>query len=375
MKSQLLPEGFRDSLPELAAKEFTINSMFLDTMKKNGYLLVRPPLIEFESSLFFLTNESENVNSFRLLDPISQKMMGIRSDITLQIARISCGSLNKNPRPLRLCYSGDVFKVKNNSLNLSRQITQIGTEIIGIEENLCEKELINLIIEILSKLKIKNFFISFTMPTLINAIAKDFNLSNKDLEFVKDRFRNKNVTGISEISKNLEKISEQLLFSVGNVDENITSLRQSKFPKNTKKEIENFISIVLKLKKDFTNLDILVDPLEIDESEYHTGIVFKVFSENFKELFSGGNYKVSNENCIGFSGFIENLVKESDIKVNQEKKVFVPIDVSTKLNAQIKKKGFIIIRAIKKLSKKQLKAFALAHRCDYYIEGNKILKL
>ena len=61
--------------------------------------------------------------------------MGIRSYITVQIARISCGSLVELPRPLKICYSGEVLRVKNNSLNLSRQATQIGLEIIGIKEN------------------------------------------------------------------------------------------------------------------------------------------------------------------------------------------------------------------------------------------------
>ena len=93
VKSQLLPEGFRDSLPDLAGKEFQISSAFLNLMKRNGYFFIKPPLLEFESSLFFLTNDKDNIDSFRLLDPISQKMMGIRPDITLQVARIACGSL------------------------------------------------------------------------------------------------------------------------------------------------------------------------------------------------------------------------------------------------------------------------------------------
>ncbi len=148
MKSQLLPEGFRDSLPDMAGKEYLISSSFLNLMKKNGYLLINPPLLEFERSLFFLTPEKDNIDSFRLLDPVSQKMMGIRPDITLQVARLACGSLNESPRPLRLCYSGEILKAYNNGLNLSRQITQIGSEIIGIGDNFCEKELIDLIIEI-----------------------------------------------------------------------------------------------------------------------------------------------------------------------------------------------------------------------------------
>ena len=102
-----------------------------------------------------------------------------------------------------MCYSGEILKAKNNGLNLSRQITQIGSEIIGIENNFCEKEVINLIIEALRILKIKKFFINFTMPTLIESLSKDFNLSRLDLDFVKERFKNKNHSGISEISKNL----------------------------------------------------------------------------------------------------------------------------------------------------------------------------
>ena len=119
-------------------------------------------------------------------------MMGIRSDITVQIARISCGSLIELPRPLKVCYSGEGLRVNNNSLNLSRQSTQIGSEIIGIEQNDCENEIISLMIESLNSLKIKNFFINFTMPTLISAIDKDFKLSKPDLEFVRERFNNKN---------------------------------------------------------------------------------------------------------------------------------------------------------------------------------------
>ena len=133
MKSQLLPEGFRDSLPELAVKEEIICNFFLDLMKKNGFSVVKPSLLEFENSLFFLHKDQNDPNSFRVMDPISQKMMGIRSDITPQIARVSCGSLLNSPRPLRLCYSGEVFKVKSNSLNMSRQSLQIGSEIIGIK--------------------------------------------------------------------------------------------------------------------------------------------------------------------------------------------------------------------------------------------------
>ena len=373
MKSQLLPEGFRDSLPDLAGKEYLISSSFLNLMKKNGYLLINPPLLEFERSLFFLTPEKDNIDSFRLLDPVSQKMMGIRPDITLQVARLACGSLNESPRPLRLCYSGEILKAYNNGLNLSRQITQIGSEIIGIGDNFCEKELIDLIIEILKKLKIKKFFINFTMPTLIQSLSKDFNLTRDELDFVKEKYQNKNHKGIEKISKNLEEISKELLSIVGLVEANIKKLKKINFPKLTQIEINNFIKVIDKIRKKFSNLNLYMDPLEIDGSDYHTGLAFKVFSENLKELFTGGNYKVFKENCIGFSGYVENLVKESLLRVDNMKKIFVNEDLSDNLKKNLQKKGFIVIKAIKKLNINQIKRNARIHRCEFYLDENKIL--
>ena len=66
-------------------------------------------------------------------------MMSIREDITMQVARIACGSLKSMQRPLRIMYSGDVLRIKNNNLNMSRQFTQIGGEMIGIKDYYCEK--------------------------------------------------------------------------------------------------------------------------------------------------------------------------------------------------------------------------------------------
>ena len=347
MKSQLLPEGFRDSLPESAGKEYRISSIFVEFMGKNGFSFVKPPILEFENSLFFLNKNQDNLDSFRVLDPLSQKMMGLRTDITLQVARISCGSLAEEPRPLRLSYSGEVLKVQNNNLNMSRQSTQIGAEIVGVENNFCENEIIKLIIEILKKFKIKNFFITFMMPTLINSISKDFKLSESNLNLVKEKFKNKNFSGLNKISTKLEEISSILLSSIGEVEKKLPKIKNYKFPKETQYEINNFVEIVSRLKNDFLDYKILIDPLEIDDSDYHTGVSFKIYSQDFKELFSGGKYKVSQENCIGFSGFVENLTIQSKIFKSLNKRIFVPIDISDRLKKKLLQKGFVIIRSIK----------------------------
>ena len=99
-------------------------------------------------------------------------MMGIRPDNT-RVARLACGSLNESPRPLRLCYSGEILKAYNNGLNLSPRQHKLVLR-LSVLEIILRKELIDLIIEILKKLKIKKFFINFTMPTLIQSLSKRF---------------------------------------------------------------------------------------------------------------------------------------------------------------------------------------------------------
>lgn len=374
MKSQLLPEGFRDSLPDLAELENHITSIFIDLMKFNGFQLVKPPLIEFESSLFFLKkHDSDNIDSFRVMDPLTQKIMGIRSDITLQIARVSCGSLSKNIRPLRLCYAGEVLKVKNNSINLSRQFTQVGAEIIGIQDHFCLSELINLIIENLDKLGIKKFILNFSMPNLINVIAKDFKLSKEQFDILVNCYRNKNLFEIKNISEKLFQLSEFLLSSIGRIEEKIGYIKKYKFSKNIKSEVVPFIDQIKKIKDELKNLDIIIDPLEIDDSNYHSGFCFKVYSENTKELFSGGGYKVGKENCIGFSGFLENLIFESSIKMKKKIKIFIPFNLDLKKkNFLQKKKKLIIIRSIQKLNKDSFVKEAKKQDCQYYFYNNLI---
>ena len=376
MKSQLLPEGFRDGLPDLAELEFQINSFFINLMISNGFMMVKPPLVEFEDSLFFLTKYSENINSFRVMDPLTQKIMGIRSDITMQVARIACGSLVENKRPLRLCYTGDVLKVKNNNINLSRQFTQIGAEIIGVDKTFCLSEIINLIIEFLNNLKIKKFIINFSMPNLINLISKDFNLKKSDNEILMNCYKNKNLSALKDISNDLFEMSENLLKCIGNIDEKINLLKKYKFPKNIKSEINNFISQIKKIKDEFIEYEIIIDPLEIDESSYHKGFCFKIYSENSKELISGGGYSVDNDICSGFSGFLENLILESQIKKITKSRILVQHNLEfEEIKFLQKKRKMIVVKSINKLNKLQLAKEAKSQQCQYYFFENEIFEV
>ena len=83
----------------------------------------------------------------------------------------------------------------------------------------------------------------------------------------------------------------------------IQNLKKKKFSKNIDIEIKNFLRVSKNIKNQFPELKILVDLLEIDKSEYHTGVAFKFFFRKSQRTFTGGNYMVLDENCIGFFRF------------------------------------------------------------------------
>jgi hypothetical protein len=152
-------------------------------------------------------------------------------------------------------------------------------------------------------------------------------------------------------------------------------LKKKKFSKNIDIEIKNFLRVSKNIKNQFPELKILVDLLEIDKSEYHTGVAFKFFSENLKELFTGGNYMVLDENCIGFSGFLESLIKESSLTPILKKKILVPNNIFLKKKKEIQKKGYITIQSLTNSNKQKMKKDAKCNNCNFYLFNDKIYKV
>ncbi|HSR71342.1 MAG TPA: ATP phosphoribosyltransferase regulatory subunit, partial [Kiloniellales bacterium] len=136
----LLPAGLQDVLPPYAAQEATVVQTLVDRFAAQGYQRIKPPLLEFEETLFAGAGAALAPQTFRLMDPVSQHMMGLRADITPQIARIAATRLRKAPRPLRLCYAGQVLQVRGSQLRPERQFGQVGVELIGALQERADAE-------------------------------------------------------------------------------------------------------------------------------------------------------------------------------------------------------------------------------------------
>src|SRR5580693_2690768 len=106
----LLPQGLRDLLPPEAAWEAEVVQRLTAVLGQHGYERVKPPLAEYEDNLLSGAGAAMAMETFRVMDPVSQRMIGLRADMTPQIARIATTRLKNAPRPLRLCYAGQVLR-------------------------------------------------------------------------------------------------------------------------------------------------------------------------------------------------------------------------------------------------------------------------
>ena len=130
MRAWLLPEYIEDILPREAARIERLRRDILDLFALHGYELVAPPLLEYLESLLSGAGRDLDLATFKLVDQLSGRMLGVRADIAPQVARIDAHLLNRNG-VTRLCYSGSVLHTLPNGMNRTREPLQIGAEIYG----------------------------------------------------------------------------------------------------------------------------------------------------------------------------------------------------------------------------------------------------
>ena len=166
-----------------------------------------------------------------------------------------------------------------------------------------------------------------------------------------------------------------LMNSLGEFKDNVNKLEKFNFPKETSLEIKKFLSSLSLIKDNIPNIRLNIDPIEIDKFGYHNGILFKFYSKNFNELFSGGRYNVNDENCIGFSALVENLMKEFDFSEKKFKKIFVPMTERNVDRVELLNKKFLIVNYSEKIKKSDIKSEAKKNDCEYIMIDNEILEV
>src|SRR6201995_3670384 len=176
----LLPAGLRDLLPPDAEREAAMVASLMAVFASHGYERVRPPLVEFEDSLLAGSGAAVAEQTFRLMDPDSQRMIGVRADTTPPVARIATTRLAGAPRPLRLSYAGQCLRVRGNQINPDRQVSQAGIELIGHDSPEADAETVLVAAEALAAVGLKRVSFDLTLPMLVPSLLDDAGIASSD---------------------------------------------------------------------------------------------------------------------------------------------------------------------------------------------------
>jgi len=375
----LLPAGFRDLLPPDAEREADSNRKLMDLFSSFGYQRVKPPLIEFEESLVSGAGASTSQETFRVMDPISQKMLGIRTDITLQVARIANGSMINSPRPLRLCYSGEIIRVTENQLRPERQLCQTGLELVGSESIAADVEIIKLGVESLKLLGVQDVTVYMTIPTLIPKIIEKFHFSKKIMSDLNVALERKDLSAVKPLVGNAYPVFEQLITSVGLFDEVSEPLQEIDLPAKAKKELMFLIESAAALQKVISGAQIVVDPVEKKGFEYQCGVSFSFLAKRSKrELGFGGRYMAGLdrgdikklEPSTGLTFFMDTIL---DVLPGKDlpKTLYVPFGASDKELTTYLNGEWRIIRGLTK--EKDINFEAKKLNCSHILHNDKAI--
>src|SRR5690606_34548789 len=169
--ADLLPEGLEDRLPQSTAAAARIERAVLRVLDDHGYDRVRPPLIEFMQSMARRMDGVKTRRLFRFVDPKSLRTLALRSDMTPQVGRIAATGLADKPRPLRLCYAGQVVRIAGHQLEPRREDLQLGAELVGSDSAAAAGEIVELAIAALEAAGATGISVDFTLPDLVDTLA------------------------------------------------------------------------------------------------------------------------------------------------------------------------------------------------------------
>ncbi|MBU8541383.1 ATP phosphoribosyltransferase regulatory subunit [Falsiroseomonas tokyonensis] len=301
----LLPAGLSDVLPPEAEREAMLVEVLAETFARHGYERVKPPLLEFEDSLLAGSGAAVAEQTFRLMDPVSHRMMGLRADTTPQVARIAATRLARVPRPLRLSYAGQVLRVQGTQLAPARQLPQAGVELIGPESAEADAEVAAVAAEALAAVGIVDASLDITLPRLAPALLDEAGVQGEARRKLARALDRKDAAAVAEHAARAggaALLLPALLAAAGPADAALAVLQVEALPPAARAIADHAAAVVAAIRARAPALRITLDPLEFRGLQYHTGVAFTIFGAGRTgELARGGRYLSGEEPATGMT--------------------------------------------------------------------------
>jgi len=349
--SWLLPDGIEEILPEEAKHLENLRSKLLELFACWGYDLVIPPFIDFLDSLLTGSGHDLDLQTFKLTDQISGEMLGVRADMTPQVARIDAHNL-KHEWPTRLCYVGTILHTRGDPLEKTRSPMQIGAELYGHAGKESDIEVIRLMLEMLAITGLLNVHLDLGHVGIYRALSRQAGLTCQQESELFDVLQRKARPELAELmdSYTLDNDLKLMLLKLPELSggkDTINKARAvfSKANDDVKKALADLETIAEKLSARFPSLPISFDLAELRGYHYHTGVVFAAFVPSVgREIARGGRY--DNIGAVfgrarpatGFSAdlkLLSSLGKQS-CQIEQRELIFAPYSDDVALSEKIR---------------------------------------
>lgn len=341
----LLPEGFRDRLPPEAEAIARLVRRVLDTAAAHGYERVSPPLAEFEAGLVGRLKSTRAQDLLRFVDPVSQRTMAVRPDLTAQVGRIAATRMAHHPRPVRLAYGGSVLKLKATQLRPEREMMQVGAELIGLDSVAAAREIVSVAIEALGAAGVGGITLDFTLPNLVETLAQGaIPVDPARVAEIRALLDAKDAGGLA--AANAEAFLP-LVEAAGPFAAAVARLR-------------NFAGDALGSRLDALEaiaaplgdaVALTLDPTERHGFEYQSWFGFSLFADGVSgEIGRGGSYTIVHEDgreeaAIGFSLYLDPLV-DAGLAPHQRQRLFVPLGADPAIAARMRAEGWVTVAAL-----------------------------
>lgn len=341
----LLPAGLKDVLPPDAAFEAAMVERLMACFASWGYERVKPPLIEFEDALLSGMGAAMAAHTFRLMDPVSQRMMGLRADMTPQVGRIAASRLRGAARPLRLSYAGQVLRVKGEQMRPERQIGQAGIELIGAESAAADAEAVLLAAEALHQVGVADLVVDLNAPMLAVSFLRESGVAEPaPIIAALDR---KDAAAVKELGGALATILQQLMNAVGAPPQALDRLAALRLTPAAAAQRDRLIEVAKLALQSAPALSLSIDPTDHRGFEYHTGVTFSLLGRGVAGEFGrGGRYiNQAGEDATGFTLYLDTLSAALPAP-KPARRIFLPHATSQDAALRLRQEGWVTIHAL-----------------------------
>jgi ATP phosphoribosyltransferase regulatory subunit len=335
----LLPEGIEELLPPQAERLEKLRRALLDLFYSWGYELVMPPLVEYLDSLLTGTGNDLDIQTFKLTDQISGRLMGVRADITPQVARIDAHRLQGRQGPVRLCYEGTVLHTRGDGLGGSRSFAQIGAELYGYGGVDSDAEMLSLMLETLTVAGIDQVYVDLGHVGIFRALTAAAGLNGEQEGVLFDALQRKAMPEVQALLAGLEMPAEarQALAELGwlNGDADILPKARQCLGKDAavQRALDELEQVAQRVSRHYPAVPLHFDLAELRGFHYHTGVVFAAYqSGQGKSIAQGGRYddigKVFGRArpATGFSADLRSLIALGGAGQSVSGGIFAPAD-------------------------------------------------